>query len=472
MISVACIRVPFQSDSKSLRVVLQFLAFFGCVIAGNLLYFFGLGQGLWLPYLIGLALYLWAIISLVNNLKRSTAPAVAILIALSVYLLTVLVSALINQISLTQLVVGGKSLVALFSVFLVVSYGSLRLVSIERQITLLLPLVFVQVPFVLYQNLFVASARSTKGGSSGVAWDAVVGTFGGDPNGGGASGALGFAISSALILAIALWNRSELSTKKTLLVIIAAFLCLALSEVKVVALFTVIGILVLTISGIKEKPLTMLSMGILGGIFGACLLLFYANTYVYEDGRKPAGVSDALIVAVEGSLDEKLINHETGEMSRMAAISLWAVAGMGKSDLKAIIGYGPGASRSASTVAIGEVAARYNFNIDRSTAVQILWEVGILGLLVLVFMLTVGCLHAMVLSRSSLFTSREKAILETSSAILAISIVMLPYSREFLEVPAVTIISMTCMGYVIKASMLLQSRKRLAEIRRSTEARR
>ena len=61
-------------------------------------------------------------------------------------------------------------------------------------------------------------------------------------------------------------------------------------------------------------------------------------------------------------------------------------------------------------------------------------------------------------SRYSLNPSR-KAILEASSAILAMLVLMIPYSLEILEVPALTFMMMLLWGYIAQANILWQSAK-------------
>ena len=120
--------------------------------------------------------------------------------------------------------------------------------------------------------------------------------------------------------------------------------------------------------------------------------------------------------------------------------------------------YGPGASRSQSTFAVGEIASKYPFTIDRSVGVVLLWDVGLLGFFAFISIMISSVILAYKTSRYSLNPSR-KAILEASSAILAMLVLMIPYSLEILEVPALTFMMMLLWGYIAQANILWQSAK-------------
>lgn len=439
----------------SLYRSLAFFAIFSTLIVGNMTYFLGLPQAVWLPYFMGLFLYVVILKSVLPNRARTFGKrhSTGITPLVLAFIAIVGFSALLNLSSLIQTFVGGKNLVALWSVYLLVAFCVVPAEKIEKIILWVLPLSVIQVPFVLYQHFFVAATRSTEGGLSGVAWDAVVGTFGGDPMGGGASGVLAFIDAFALVLAIALWSRGRLTTKWLLLVLFSATISLALAEVKVIVVLIPLGMVVIGVSLAKERPALVTSMvvGAFVSMFG--LLLWYGQ--IHSDGGLQVGsgsISDVLDGAFWYSLDSGLINFETREMGRMAAIDLWWSHGFMNDFIHGLFGYGPGASRSTSSFEVGVVAKNYMFNIDRSSAVQVLWEVGLIGFFVLCAILIRGVKHSFRLSKLYVSNPQRRAILESISAMSLMVLVMLPYSRDFLEVPAMGVVVMICLGFVNQIS--------------------
>ena len=430
------------------------------LIVGNATYFFGINRAIWLPHVLGIFLYFVALVALKQNTQsKITNRTIWIFPLVVLFLFIVVFSALINWSPILQVFTGGKNLFSFWSVFLLIIFSRLSIKKIEDVVLMIIPLAIIQVPFVLYQRFFIASKRSSAGGTEGVAWDAVVGTFGGDPLGGGASGVLAFVISSAIILALSLWNRKQLSLKKLALIIFSGVLCLGLAEVKVVVVFIPLGILIIGMRSIKEKPIMILSFAVISITSMLGLLYFYGYANDGSVDSSGGSILDLLDSAFWYSLDGKYINYETKEMGRMAALGLWWEDGFMNNLFHGFLGYGPGASRSVSAVAVGEVASKYAFYVDRSSAVQTLWDVGLIGFIALCSIFISGCRQAYLLSKKYQSNPRRKAILEAISAMLMMALIMLPYSREFLEVPAMSYIVMIGLGFIVKASVELKTVK-------------
>lgn len=441
----------FMLDNERLTLVLAVLVF---LVVGQLMYFARINQALWIPYGLGILLYLRLPGAYIANPLARFRIGLPLMVPLCFFMLMIVVSSAVNAAPLLQVVVGAKGMVLLWSLYLLLVLFAVPFQKVERGFRLLFALVWLQVPFVLYQYFVVAPTRSNAGGRHGVSWDAVVGSFGGDPQGGGASGSMAYMLVLAMILALSLRRYRQISTLGCAAVWAVALLVIGMAEVKVVVVLLPVGIATLFWREIYRRPV----MALLGGV--ATLTLSLSVLLVYNQLSTPGATTaqahdlGGLMDATFGySLDPSLINKETGEMSRNAALVFWYHQGFQRDTLRGLVGFGPGASRSSSSFAVGEVARQYNFAIDRSSAAQLLWEVGLLGFLAYLGMIVWGGWLAL---RSAPWFASDgtKATLEACGAGLAMMVVMLPYVRDLLEVPALAFTLMYLLGYAAQGDLM------------------
>lgn len=426
-----------------------------CLVIGQLMYFGGINQALWLAYGLGALLFIHVPGAYLRSpFVSSTKTEVPLLPLIGAFVLFVLISIAINVPPPLQAIVGSKNLLALWSVFLIIALFAVPAAQIEKLFKWLLPLAFLQLPFVLYQYFVVAANRSNRGGRSGVSWDAIVGSFGGDPNSGGASGVMAFSLVLSCLLVIALWRKHLFSGVKVVAVLAVAGVCIALAEVKVVVVLLPIGIAVVALPSLVKKPLTAIGAVIITLALMVCLLYVYDSMHYAAAGQQAKSLSDLMDKAFGYSLDSQYINFVTGEMGRMAALSFWWNEGFLTDPLHGLFGYGPGASR-ISSFATGEVARLYSFGIDRSAATQLLWDVGLAGFLSFSLVLVWGSTLAYKAARRCADLPARQATLEVTSAMLVMMLLMLPYGRDLLEVPALGFFMMVGLGYAAQVTTSL-----------------
>ena len=433
-------------DNSRLIFLLGVMVF---LVIGQLLYFAKINQALWLPYGLSALLFLRIPSAYLQSPFAKSRVPIPLLLPLLFFFLILLLSIALNTPPLLQVMVGGKNLIMLWSVFLLIALFAIPFSAMERMIGMLFGVVFLQIPFVLYQYFIVAPKRSNLGGRHGVAWDAIVGSLGGDPNAGGLSGSMAFLLVVGMILAISLYRYRQIGKKMLVAIWLAGLLCIGLAEVKVVVVLLPIGIAILFWKDLFARPLKAVLGLISGVVLALCILVAY-NEIHSNQSNKAHDLTQLLDQNFGYVLDPTLINFETGEMGRSAAIMFWWSEGFGPDPLRGLLGYGPGASRSSSSLAVGEIARKYKFGIDRSSATQLLWEVGLVGFLA--YLLIFGGAAWMALRSADNFNSaRTKATLEACGASLCMALLMLPYGRDMLEAPALTFTMMCLLGYVAQA---------------------
>lgn len=436
------------------------IAIVSYLVVGQLMYFAGINSALLIPSAISILLWLIVIGKVKNSVVlNSRKIKQSLLFPICSFIFFVVLSAIANHVTVIALIASYKNIL-LLSVYFAISLCFVAVEKTESIIKWLFPITFAQIPFVLYQHFIIEPRRvsAARGNTAEASWDAVVGTFGGDPLGGGASGSMAFTIVSACILAFALWKRRLIPSSTLVGVFIATGICLAFAEVKYVTILFPVGMLILSLPLLIKKPVVALFSMFMISIAMVGLLYLYGTVHYEAAGvAQKDSFEDVLDAAFGYSTDNDLIS-DTGEMSRTGAFVFWWDNGFVPDVVHGFIGYGPGASRSQSTFAVGEIASKYPFTIDRSVGVVLLWDVGLLGFFAFISIMISSVILAYKTSRYSLNPTR-KAILEATSAMLAMLILMVPYSREILEVPALTFMMMMLLGYTAQANVLRQFSK-------------
>lgn len=418
------------------------------LVVGQLMYFANINQALWVPYGLGILLFFRLPGAYLQSPLVAKNLAFPLNLSLSIYFIIFLISIALNAIPPLQILVGGKNLVILWSYFLLIALFAIPFTATEKFVRMLLWLALLQLPFVAYQYFFVARQRNF-----GTTWDAIVGTFGGDKLAGGASGTMAYMLLLAVFIAICLNKRRQIHRLLLASVIIMAGISIFMAEVKVAPLLLFIGMAVVYRKTLLRNPLAAGAGAIAIMVLGLGLLVAYDKTHYAELGQESRDLPELLDNTFGYSLDTQFINLETGEMGRNAALVFWWQKGFMVDPLRGVLGYGPGASRSSSHFAVGQIARKYSFGVDRSAATQLLWEVGLAGFLAFAYILLKGAFMAL-RAANAVSSPTSAAILEAAAAGLVMAILMLPYSRDVLEVPALGFTLMLLLGLAVQADVL------------------
>lgn len=349
-----------------------------------------------------------------------------------------------NGIDVGLLLVGVKIYLPMLLVIPAIAYmdnGERFTKSLERG-ALVLP--FIEAPFVIHQHFFVATQR--RGGAS---WDAVVGTFGGNPFGGGANPTLMLFLLISLLVAIGMMQDRRISLGKGMLVCLTSIILIGLGEVKAVFLIAPIALLIQQAHRLLRSPVqsavvivfTLLIGRILQYVYEAMYWSTLASERVATEGQR----LDQMLAYI---FDPRNVNFETGEVGRAASISLWF--NDSSSLVERLLGHGAASTRVQSSVAVGEVGQRY-YPLDLSaTAIsQLLWDTGLLGMACFTLAVIFGLLGARKnANRAPNIDLRRQ--MTTISAVLGMLIVFLPYNRYIVDRPAEQLVLAICLGLVWK----------------------
>jgi hypothetical protein len=449
-------------------VVLWVLVVFTLVIAGTVQYFGRINQVQWLPSLLAAVMFLRAVIELVarrtavkEEASASTWEIPVFVWILIAYLFIAFASNVGKFSSLIQFLAGIKNYIAIWGVLLLIMVARVSPEALARLWKGVIAIALLQLPFVLYQHFFVASRRATMAfaGYHRPAWDSVVGTFGGDPDGGGASGALAFLLVVTLTLILALWRNSLLKLRYALSASLLIIGMILLAEIKVVLGLIPLAVLLLFARDFVRRPSTFFAFCISMIALSATIVLAYQTLYWQKAAGPVLKPSEHVQRALEVNMDPDYLDPRTGEVGRFAMLALWARDSRSGITEK-LIGHGFGAAR-ISFVGVGAVAKRYYpFQVGRSTAASMLWEIGLLGLLAFTAVLVTAVTAARRLLRHPDLPVFHRGILEASIVSIVLLYLMVFYNSDVLYLPAIGFLLMLFLGQIAYWQL------RLAPIRR------
>lgn len=431
------------------------------LVVGQVVYFAGFDQVLWVPFGLGMLLFLKMPMVYANSPFSRLSFSPPLVFPVLIFIGTVLLSMLINTSHLFQAFRAAKSYIFLWSIFFLVAYWGVRLEALGRLLRFCIFVAFFQLPLVLYQYFVVTPKRINLGGLYGESpWDAVVGGFGGDPMGGGASGTMAWFLTFITVLSVAMFRRDLMGRWFLSGVIITSLICVGLAEVKVVVLLLPLGMGVMSIPYFRKNPFTALMMLIVS------LIVAFAVLVVYGYLRSKTGSFDLDIMEILNdafwySLDPTYIDLVTGEMGRIASIVHWWQENGLDDPLHTLFGHGPGASSLSELFGASELARKYSFAINRSTLSIFLWDIGLVGVFSYLVIIVNGLFMALKALRLANLEPLQAAILQAIVGGLFMIFVMLPYGTDVTEVPAIGVLLMLFLGYVSQSTSRFRMNSKL-----------
>lgn len=417
------------------------------VLVGPLQYFAGLEKIFWFPYLFGLLLLFRAAVAIVfasrlHEVPRQRLPWLET--PLILFAFTLVASTVLNFSPILQVLVAAKEYFFLWGACFAVVGGIVAVRSLDRLWDALPWFLLLQFPAVVYQRFVVATSRI-----GGASWDAVVGLFGGDPQQGGASGAMAMCAVIAIAFAITHWRRGLMPGWKVLLTAGLGLATIMLAEVKLAIVLIPVAILMIYGRDLLARPMRSLAMLCAALVASFAIIYAYQSQYTTTATKAGRSLGAYIVDAFEKNTKVDYIDPITKQMGRVGAITHWWREQHAGDPLSFTIGNGIGASRLG--LVKGEVARRYPFDIERSSIVILLWDSGVLGLLAVVAALLAGAGAAFRLARQS-SDEKEAAILQATGVGLSVVLLSLPYGPDFVRVPQFQLFAILLLARVAVAA--------------------
>lgn len=449
-----------------LEIVLISTLVIAGIAAGLLEYFGGVSQGFWLPYLLGVLL---ALRGVVERLRFRSSPvrsressrqtpnnnAAFVSIFAFLYFSVALFGLAIALPTLQQLVVGVKNYFFIWGVLLALIWSPWHIASSTRFWTAVVVIASLQWPVAMYQRFVVASRRHDT-----AAWDSVVGTFGGDPSGGGNSAAMAFICCVAVaVLALRMRDR-QLKVIFGLPLLVLCIAPIALAEVKAAFVWLAIVFLLLTWQYIRREPIRAIGSALVGFALLAGLAVVYVAAYKDQMGTSTT-LESIYDKQIKYSVDPNEFSSQYQRLGRVTSLVYWwSQHDVATNPVEMLFGHGLGASRSVSSLGISQLAKRLPYAVDGTAVSALLWDVGLLGCLAFTLILASAGIGSLRLSRA---VKLEPALRETtvlSSIVLISLLVGMLYNKDAIDNASLQILLMFALGQFLIARRLVVRSKR------------
>lgn len=266
---------------------LQAYTFITLILCGLVQYFTGMQSVLWIPFFLTLLMVGLMVMQTRESPLHLDAQETIILALYFSFLLLAGASTLL-QGGVTVAIVAFKNEIALSLVMICLLLGFCRESQIYRATRYLYWVFYAQVPVMIYQVLLVVPQRVAQRGEE-EKWDSVVGTFGGDPMGGGNTAAMGLFCLLIMLLKLSEYKHGLTTFKSMALHIILGFGLCIIGEVKFVILLSPLFLAwvwispsyVKDVSKINLKTLLLIVIGmlVLIGLSVMILAWYYSSAF-------------------------------------------------------------------------------------------------------------------------------------------------------------------------------------------------
>jgi hypothetical protein len=449
-----------------LETVLITTLFIAAIAAGSLEYFGGASQGFWLPYLLGVLL---ALRGVVERLRFRSSPirsrefsrqkpnnnAAFVSIFAFLYFSVALFGLAITLPPLQQLVVGVKNYFFVWGVLLVLIWSPWQIASSTRFWTAVVVIASLQWPVAMYQRFIVAARRHDT-----AAWDSVVGTFGGDPSGGGNSAAMAFVCCVAVAVLALRMRDKQLKVVVGVPMLLLCMAPIALAEVKAAFVWLTVVFLILTWQYFRREPIRAIGSALIGFILLAGLGFIYVAAYKDQMGTSTT-LESIYDKQIKYSVDPNEFSSQYKRLGRVTSLVYWwSQHDVTTNPVEMLFGHGLGASRSVSSLGTSQLARRLPFAVDGTAASALLWDVGLLGCLSFVLVLAAAGLGSLRLSRDLKMPLEWRETTVLSSIVLLSLLVGILYNKDAIDNASLQILLMFALGQFLIARRLIERSKR------------
>lgn len=426
------------------RLLFVLTVLFALVFTGLAEFYLKIGTANWIASGLALALGVSALLSVFNNRSSRAHTASkerSILPLIAVYLVVLVLSSLLNQISWLQFVVGMRNYLPFIGVLLAIRYALPE--SMVSRVPLALVMIgLIQLPFCLHQAIFVAPMRASSLAARSGASEAIVGTFGGDQLGGGYTGEMAVFVLFASCLAVALHPRNKLARLACVLMPLAALACIAMAETKIVFVLMVPLFVIVFWEEISSSPkrFMLFVLGV-GFAFGILAVIYTVRFWSDRPGE--------FIHAFTYSFDPDFMVRATQRGRVGALIHWWQENVLDFQTLNAVFGYGVASTlQSSRVIGMGNAVMQYGYGLDAHAANKLLWDTGAVGTLLFVWILARTGMNAHKLVRGKRVTGDHLAMLKVVRGAMVAFAAMLIYQISILGGAPMQALFWLFVGYV------------------------
>lgn len=330
----------------------------------------------------------------------------------------------------------GKRYFQFFGILFILAIVPFPSSLVRRWWLFVVALAAVQLPFALFQRIVLVPGREGMPGV--VPIDIVVGTMEGSLRGGGNSSVMALLLVLALSFALALHREGSLSTRRLLLLAALFVTPMAMGEVNLLVILLPLAVAMVYIDMIRRQALRFL----LGAALALPLIAGAALAYVMIGSQETLStVIDSVIAYNFGD------KGYFGQGLNRTSVYLYWLRHHGFSDPVAVFfGHGLGSSFGGllepNPGHMDQVHSRMFIGLTAASAV--LWDLGLVGLLLLLG-IYLSALHHASQTALSAQPGYDRALCRTLYAMVPMLAIMLFYSNAAISAPSQEVL--TALGF-------------------------
>lgn len=372
------------------------------------------------------------------NMVKAERPKVPAFIWLGLmFLLYAVAATVLNWHSFAEFVAGFKRYFQVFGLMLALAVLPLVQSDFRRWQNILLSIALLQFPFALYELLVLVPERGGLDRAS-FTTDVVAGTFGANLEGGSPSAVMAVLLLTVFGFLFAQWRNGLLSTMHLLIASAILLLPLGMGETKIALVMLPLVWLVLVRQDVARSPLKYLPVMLSGVMLTAVL------GYAYVEWIMKSTVAEVLESTISYNFAEA--GYASYYLNRTTVLSFW----WGQQGMHDPVGFffGNGLGSSFLGQISGHIALLYPYHgVNLTAASTILWDLGIVGLVLFFAMFISAWRTAGTLYRAS-SDPRVKADLLAIQASIALFLLFIVYSQDIVNLIAMEIIYSAVLGYL------------------------
>jgi len=250
----------------------------------------------------------------------------------------------------------------------------------------------------------------------------------------------------ALALAWIRMREGMLKMRYALLLVCLTLPSLIIAEVKIAIVWLVVAGGIVFGRELRRRPAVALAGLLAGVMLAGTVALAYRTTY-YE---RSADTATVLKKWTEYVFDTNDYRYDLARLGRVTSLVFWRQQN-DPGSVHGLFGHGPGASRSESSVAVGNLAKKYFWALDTHAASTLLWDVGLVGCLSFALALVLAAIAGLRLARDARLAPERRVVAEAAGIALLLAASTLAYTGDAVGNPILQFATFFMLAVIAKA---------------------
>lgn len=417
------------------------------VVAGPLIYEMpGLAKISWLFAMLGFFL---AVIGMItgamhrNDVARSAPPFVAVTIVFALY---AILAQFFAEGGMLEALAGFKRYFQFWGLLLAIAYVPFSEKNVRRWCGFLLIVGLLQLPFALWQRLVLVPKLLNM--PEIIPLDLVTGTLELSESGGGSSSVMVYLLLVFIAFVLSAYREKLLRADTFLLLLAILFAPLLLGETKVVIVMLPMVLWVVYSDLIRKKPVTF-ALGT-ATVLAALVGIMWIYLVIQVTDTKEMTLDQRMQNIIDYNFGNYGYNKKGG-LNRWTVLTFWWQHHGLFNPLQTMFGHGMGSSYAGGGALVsGHVDLRYKgMSIGLTTASSLLWDMGVVGLLLYFSAIAMAWRNArQLLARAA--TGYERAIAHTLIASALLLGLLVFYSNSMVGLPSLQVLMSMTLGLIAR----------------------